>query len=183
MLLLISGCRPHAEPVTVAVIDLTRQFDRADKRPAVGFQIATYSTGGIARPAIVAPVPGRFTCDLSLPRRGVFHTYAALADPPPGAPSPSARLRIGISDDRVYEALTEATLAPGARGWIEITADLSGYAGWKWSLFYRPDRITWRLVLAADPLEGVPTVVWGSPEVATDTRSAREYAARHPRAR
>jgi hypothetical protein len=183
MLLLISGCHPHAAPVTVAVIDLTRQFDRAEKRPAAGFQIATYSTGGVARPAIVAPVPSRFTCALSLPQHGVFRAYATLADPTPGALASSARLRIGISDDRVYEGLAEATLAPGARGWMDIKADLSGYAGWKWSLFYRPDRITWRLVLAADPLEGAPTLVWGSPEIATDTRSAREYIARYPGAR
>lgn len=184
MLFLISDCRPHDDPVAVSVIDLIRQFDRAEKRPAAGFQIAVYSVGGIAHPAIFAPVPSRFTCALPLPRSGMFHAYVALADPPPGAPAAPARIRIGISDHRVYEGLTEAMLTPGARGWIDIRADLSGYAGWKWSLFYRPDLVTWRLVLAADSMGGAPaTAVWGLPEVLTDTQSAREYAARRQRVR
>jgi hypothetical protein len=185
MLFLLADCRPHDDPVAVSVVDLIREFDRAEKRPPAGFQIALYSAGGIAYPAILAPVPSRLTCALPLPRRGMFHAYVALADPPPGASASPARIRIGISDDRVYEGLTEAILTPGARRWIDIRADLSGYAGWKWSLFYRPDQVTtWRLVLAADSMGGAPaTAVWGLPEVLTDTQSAREYAARRQRVR
>jgi hypothetical protein len=58
------------------------------------------------------------------------------------------------------------------------------YAGWKWSLFYRPDRIVWRLVLAADAVDNAPpTVLWGEPQVETDMSSAREYIARRQRNR
>jgi hypothetical protein len=74
--------------------------------------------------------------------------------------------------------------APGAREWTDLRVDLSAYAGWKWSLFYRPDRIVWRLVLAADAVDnGTATVLWGEPRVETDTESAREYVARRRRMR
>jgi hypothetical protein len=125
----------------------------------------------------VAPVPSRFTCALPLPRRGRFHAFLALAAPA-GAPEASARFRIGISDGRVYEGLTEKVLTTGADRWIDIETDLSAYAGWKWSLFYRPDRITWRLVLAADALSGAPSAVWGQPEILSDSPAAREYLVR-----
>ena len=87
LLFLISGCRPPDARLAVSVVDLTRQCDRGEKRPATGFHVTAYSLGGITHPAIVAPVPSRFTCALRLPRRGVFHAYAALADPSPDAPA------------------------------------------------------------------------------------------------
>jgi hypothetical protein len=80
--------------------------------------------------------------------------------------------------------VTELILPSGTPTWREIRADLSAYAGWKWSLFYRPDRITWRVVLAADALDATPaTILWASPEIVTDTTSAREYATRRQRLR
>lgn len=89
------------------------------------------------------------------------------------------RVRVGVSDDRIYEGLTEAVLTPGAPHWVDIRADLSAYAGWKWSVFYHPDRTTWRIVLASDPIGGTPaTVMWGTPQLLTDTGSALEYASR-----
>jgi hypothetical protein len=159
-------------------------MDRADKRPAGGFLIAMQQVNGRSRPTIAASVPSRLTLALPLPRRGVFHALVALADGPPGAPAAPVRLRVGVSDHRIYEGVTELILTPGTRTWIDLRADLSAYAGWKWSLFYRPDRITWRIVLAADATENVPaTVFWGAPEIVTDTDSAREYTARRQRLR
>ena len=129
-------------------------------------------------------MPSRLTLALPLPRRGVFHARVALAEPQPGARPAAVRIRVGVSDHRIYEGLTELTLAPGERTWVDVRADLSPYAGWKWSLFYRPDRITWRVVLAADATENVPaTVLWASPEIVTDTKSAREYSARRQKLR
>ncbi|HTL43787.1 MAG TPA: hypothetical protein VL262_05560, partial [Vicinamibacterales bacterium] len=57
--------------------------------------------------------------------------------------------------------------------------DLSAYAGWKWSLFYHPDRIAWRLILSADAVDGVPGAgVWGAPRVMTTPDGEMEYRER-----
>ena len=159
-------------------------MDRADKRPPAGFSLTDYRIGNAAHPAIAAAVPSRLTISLPLPRRGVFHAFAALADDAAVPRTAGVRLRIGVSDQRSSEGLTDLVLTAGSRTWAEIRVDLSAYAGWKWSLFYRPDRIVWRLVLAADTTDGVPaTVLWGAPEIVTDSESAREYVARRQRLR
>jgi len=182
--ILLCGCRSSTPLAPVRVVDLIHEMDRADKRPAGGFAIAMQQVDGVARPPIAATVPSRLTLALPLPRHGVFHAFVTLADGPAVAMAAPVRLRVGVSDHRTYEGVTELILAPGTRTWIDLRADLSAYAGWKWSLFYRPDRITWRIVLAADATENVPvTVLWGAPEIVTDTESAREYTARRQRLR
>lgn len=91
------------------------------------------------------------------------------------------RVRIGVSDARIYEELAAATVTESS-GWSTITADLSAYAGWKFSLFYRPDRQIWRVNLSADAIGGVPgRVAWGVPEIVTGTGDALEYAERRLR--
>ena len=172
------GCSHPRGATTVAAVDLTRIFNRAEKRPASGFDVSSYEVAGIPRPAIVAPVPSRAIWPLPLPHRGSFRAFVAAAGPS-GAPVGPVRVRVGISDDRIYEGLAEAVLTPGAPHWVEIRADLSAYAGWKWSVFYHPDRTTWRIVLASDPMGGTPaTVMWGTPQILTDPDSALEYASR-----
>jgi hypothetical protein len=92
-----------------------------------------------------------------------------------------SRVRIGVSDARIYEELAAATVTDGG-GWSTITADLSAYAGWKFSLFYRPDGQTWRVNLSTDAIGGIPgRVAWGEPEIVTDTADALEYARRRVR--
>jgi hypothetical protein len=168
----------------VRVVNLLREMDRADQRPPAGFSLIDYRIDDFAHPAIAAVVPSRLTVPLPLPRHGVFHAFVALGDGPADAHTTGVRLRIGVSDHRIYEGLRELVLTPDSRGWSEIRVDLSAYAGWKWSLFYRPERIVWRLVLAADTIDGSPaTVLWGSPEIITDGQSAREYMARRQRLR
>jgi hypothetical protein len=86
-----------------------------------------------------------------------------------------------VSDARIYEGLAEATLTPGS-GWSTITADLSAYAGWKFSVFYRPERLAWRVNLSADAIAGAPAqVAWGSPEIVATTADALEYMKRRAR--
>jgi len=183
-LLLDGGCRSSPSGPPVAVVDLAREFDNAEKRPPGAFVMTEYRRDEVSRPAMSAAVPSRLTVRLRLPRHGVFHAAVGLADPPTGIQRGGARLRVGISDDRTYEPLTQVVLPPDARGWTDLRADLSAYAGWKWSLFYRPDRIVWRLVLAADAIDTAPAaVLWGEPQIETDTASAREYAARRQRMR
>lgn len=181
---LLGGCRSSPPAAPVRVVDLLRELARADQRPPGAFTLTTYSADDVSHPAIAATVPSRLTISLPLPRHGVFHAFVSLGEAPATAQNGAAHLRVGISDDRVYEGLTETDLVPGTRGWMELRADLSAYAGWKWSVFYRPDRITWRIVLAADRLStGSATVLWGEPEIDTDARSAREYIARRRRLR
>jgi hypothetical protein len=183
VVILVAGCR-HVENTPVRVVNLIRELDRAELRPANGFEIATRDVGGTSYPSIVVPVPSRLTVPLPLPRRGVLRAFASLEPPAPGVPPVPVRLRVGVSDNRIYERLTDVVLSPGDRGWVGVQTDLSAYAGWKWSLFYHPDRIMWHVVLAADAIAGVPArAVWGSPEIVTDNESAKEYSARRQRLR
>lgn len=178
-----SGGNPSTDAVPVRVVDLIEEVDLAEKRPPEGHvAVTTYHAGGETRPAIAVPVPNRITWSFPLPHSGVLRAYAAVDDGDGGTLPPPVRFRIGISDNRLYEGLTEITVTPEQRGWTELRVDLSAYAGWKWSLFYRPDRKIWRLVLAADAIEHRPwRAAWGSPEIVTDTRSAREFVARRHR--
>lgn len=181
---LLCGCRSPSPGATVRVVDLLRELDKAERRPPAGFALTGYRTAGVSRPAIAAAVPSRLIVRLPLPRHGVFHAYVALAEPAAGGAPTGARLRVGVSDERTYEGVTELVLPPDRRGWTELRADLSAYAGWKWSVFYRPDRVIWRLVLAVDAVQGGPaTALWGEPQIETDARSAREYTARRQRMR
>lgn len=178
VVILFAGCR-HVENAPVSAVNLLRELDRAEKRPPTGFDITTRGIDGTAHPSIVVPVPSRLTIPLPLPRHGTLRAFVSLEQSPPGAPVGPIRLRVGVSDDRIYEQLTEIVLSPQDRQWVRVESDLSAYAGWKWSLFYHPDRISWHLVLAADAIGGVPArAVWGSPEIVTDSESAKEYAVR-----
>lgn len=172
--IVVCGCAPSTPSAPVRAVDIIRELDYAEKRPPAGFTITTWEADGVTRPALAAVVPSRLTLALPLPRRAALQAHVASADS-----SAPVRLRVGISDDRVYEGLAQLILPPGPRRWTGLRVDLSAYAGWKWSLFYRPDRTTWHLVLATDAVEGgAGTVLWGAPEIVTDQGSAREYAIR-----
>src|SRR5688572_11344452 len=131
MAIVLCGCRSSTPLAPVRVVDLIHEMDRAEKRPPGGFVIAMQQVDGVARPVIAAAVPSRLTLALPLPKHGVFHALVALADEPPGARAAPVRLRIGVSDHRIYEGVTELILTPGTRTWIDLRADLSAYAGWK----------------------------------------------------
>lgn len=179
LVLAVAACRrPTGE---IQVVDLIREFDRAEKRPPEGSQVTTYSAGGVDRPSLLVPAPSRVIWPLPLPQRGRFRAFAALDGR--GNPAAAIRLRVGISDHRIYEGLAQQTITAAQPGWVAVGADLSAYAGFKWSLFYRPDRVTWRLVLSADLIEGGGAAVWGSPEIVTDAPAAKEYVTRRQHAR
>ena len=173
-----AGCSQSLRAPSVTAVDFLRTLPRAEKRPPTGFAVSSYEIGGVHHGVIVAAAPSRAIWSLPVPRRSYFRAFVAArttSEPTAGA----VRVRIGISDDRIYEGLAEAVLTPDAGRWSEIHADLSAYAGWKWSVFYHPDRITWRIVLAADPMGTAPaTVMWGAPQILTDSESALEYASR-----
>ena len=92
----------------------------------------------------------------------------------------SVALRVGISDNRIYNTIVEPTIATaGPDSWTLVDADLSLYAGRKWSLFYRPDETKWRIIIGTHVVSGsVPTVYLGAPALMTDVEGAREYLRR-----
>jgi hypothetical protein len=148
--------------------DLINELPRAECRPAAACQVLTGPDGH----AIRVPSPSRITWILELPHQGRFDSTIATVS---GAP---VRFRLGVADNRTYEPLAQVTVmkADGAR---PFSVDLSAYAGWKWSLFYHPDRIAWRLILSADAVDGVPGAgVWGAPRVMTTPDGEMEYRER-----
>ncbi|MGH9309315.1 MAG: hypothetical protein ACRD1U_08080 [Vicinamibacterales bacterium] len=174
--IVVAGCARSGDSPPVSVVDLLHEFERAEQRPPASFTRTSIVAAGLVRPSMVAPAHSRATWDLPLPRHGMLRAF--LAVDPAAPPAAAVRFRVGVSDHRIYEALAHRIVHP-ANGWVEFHADLSAYAGFKWSLFYRPDRTIWRLVLATDPAAGGGAPgVWGSPEIVTDRRSAREYVAR-----
>lgn len=180
VVILCAACR-HVDNAPVPVVNLLREVDNAEKRPVNGFEIMTREIDGQVRPSIVVPVPSRLTIPLPLPRRGVLRAFASID---PDSSAAAVRLRIGVSDNRIYERLTDVDLSPGDRRWIPVRTDLSAYAGWKWSLFYHPERVVWHVVLAADAIGGAATrAILGSPEIVTDRESAKEYTERRQRFR
>lgn len=159
------------------MIDLIRSFGDAEKRPVSGlFVLDQHTLSRTMRASIGVPVPSRVIWTTPVPRKATLNLLAGVA----ASDSPSAvRFRIGVSDHRVYEALFERTLTAdrGAdSGWAHVAVDLSPYAGRQWSIFYRPDRVEWRLVLSTDAIEGTGTrAVWGEPGIDTDLGSARRF--------
>jgi hypothetical protein len=165
-------------------VDLVRDFRDAEARPSrAAFDVADVEVGGQSEPAIRTNAPSRLIYVLPVPRRSTFAARVALESGSDGAPPPPLRFRIGVSDDRIYEQLASVVLTPGAQtGWTDLRASLSAYAGWQWSIFYRPERRRWRLVLSIDAVSGVPgRGVWGAPRIDGDRAAAREHVARAAR--
>jgi hypothetical protein len=168
------ACRPSAAPEPVPVVDFIKEFHRADSRPAGSFEVAAHLAGGTALPSIVGPAPSRIIWVLPVPRSSTFRAQIAAIGTP-------VRARIGVSDARIYEQLAEVTVEPGA-GWSTLEADLSAYAGWKFSLFYRPDGRQWRLNLSVDAPAGIlGRIAVGSPGIVASRADALEYAKRKAR--
>ena len=75
--------------------------------------------------------------------------------------------RVGISDGRSYDQPFLLKVEPESNGtvvWHAVDIDLSGYAGWQWSLFYRPSEITWRINFSVDLSPG-GTLAWSRPSI------------------
>ncbi|MEZ5316794.1 MAG: hypothetical protein R2752_05285 [Vicinamibacterales bacterium] len=147
----------------VPVEDLTRDLVRAERRaagdPDVAIRMGLAGPAGDRRLALIADAPARITWRRRLPERAAIVTAVWLES---GA---GAIARVGIADDRTYEVLARVELHEhGVRAWQPLVVDLGGYAGWQWSLFYRPGDTEWRLVFSVDASPG-GTIAWGGVEI------------------
>jgi hypothetical protein len=178
LLSIVSGCA--RDPTQLVAVNLIDRLSAADRRPSEqAFDVVGHQADGRELAAIRAVVPSRLTIPMVMPRRAVFRAEVALT----GTPPVPVRFRIGVSDDRIYESLAEVTIQPEAgAAWTSVSADLSAYAGRKWSVFYQPDGRTWRLVLAADAAAGQPGVaIWGRPRIEASADDVKQYLTRATR--
>jgi hypothetical protein len=134
-----------------------RELSGARIQPAATAEVAhlgDVADAGGAVPALLVASPARLTWAVRFPAHAELDASVALVSAEGTAPPSAANVtvRVGISDARAYEELFRLSLTPGpAVAWQPVRVDLGAYSGWKWSLFYRPSRITWQLIVAADP--------------------------------
>ncbi|MGH9411675.1 MAG: hypothetical protein ACRD1V_19745 [Vicinamibacterales bacterium] len=155
------------------MVDLVTEFAHAEARPSGAYSVAFHDAAGTTLAAIVGPAPGRIIWTLPVPREARFRMRVAVE-------GGTVRVRLGVSDTRVYEPLAARTVTPGAP-WSDFAADLSEYAGMKFSLFYHPDARLWRINLTADALDTAATVAYALPQIAAPMSEAAEYARRSAR--
>jgi hypothetical protein len=182
VLLLLSasaGCRPDRDRTPLRAVDLIFHFKDAHRRPLGGtFEIREHTFAGRSRASLIVPGGSRIGWKLFVPHRARLVVYAGVPDTTGPA---VAAFRLGISDGRKYETLTEqhVSTAETAGGWVPVSADLSPFAGRKFSLFYRPDAQKWEIIVGTHVVSGSPGfVVLGEPGIETDTDAAREYRQR-----
>ena len=142
--------------------------------PDRAFRVEDVAVGGAVRRAVLADPPSRITWRVKLPPHATLRVFAAM---PPHAwegRGDGVTFRVGISDGRVYESLARVHVdpahVPADRRWVPIEVDLGRYGGRQFSVFYRPWRITWALVLATEGRDGQgatagEAAVWGEPTI------------------
>ncbi|MEO8483117.1 MAG: hypothetical protein ABI634_12965 [Acidobacteriota bacterium] len=128
----------------------------AEIRPAVrppdAVQVTDVSVAGETRRSLSVIVPSRVIIRERVPLRAVFTTALAVDDRAGHEAGAGIAFSLGISDGRIYEPLLQRTILAGeSASWQPVRVDLRHYAGWQWSLFYRPSAITWQFVLNSYP--------------------------------
>jgi hypothetical protein len=141
-------------------IDLLHELPVAEQRsggPPGALQTAIHidivTVDGSTRPALLTRAPARVTWSVRFAgNHPILRTAVALVPEDGGTVASGASARIGIVGGRSYTELVRLMPgANGASGWKPIEIDLSNYAGWRWSLFFQPYRMTWKIIFGADP--------------------------------
>ena len=134
------------------VIDLVDRVAGAERRPtSAAGTVLDVDIGGDSRRALGVPAVSRIIWTVrGIPARSELRTAVAIQ---PQAVEPfegAVVFRIGMSDGRTYEEIFSRRIGPGAsadtRRWTPVVVDLSRYGGWQWSVFYRPDTLTWQVI-------------------------------------
>ncbi len=156
-------------------LDLGRLLDQAECRPRdASFGVTDVVHGDDVQSALIVPATSRITWEVAVPDRAVLRTGAAL--PADGWTDGVGEVlfRIGVADSRVYEELHQERIPagpPSTRRWTPITVDLARYGGFKWSLFYRPRSIRWKVTFNAGvtgrgtPGASAERVLWMRPMI------------------
>lgn len=155
----VIGCR-DGDPAAPLPRDLIREVSSAVIQPAPVPEVVRQgevTIGGISTPALILTSPARLTWPVRLPERAELHASVTLVSDPARTFPAGVTIRIGFADDRAFEELMRLPVTPGA--WQPMRVDLSAYSGWKWSIFFQPSRITWKLIVATDPTPG-GSVAW-----------------------
>jgi hypothetical protein len=159
---IVAGC--GASPPSIDLVAVLPAAERRALGPAdVAIRATMVSRDGANRPALVTDAPARVIFAVNMPARARFRSAVALQS----AAGTGVTVRMGIADARAYDELLRVGVQPAPTGvdpWTPIDVDLGAYSGWQWSIFYRPARITWKLVLNADATPG-GSVVWLNPIV------------------
>ena len=172
----ICSCGGAANRTLTPVVDLLDTLDQAERRPfGAAFDVAPVTLRGETHRAVAPPGASRITWDLHLPDRAVFQVLVALKEEAWTTEGDGVYFRISIAEGRTQEDLLARVVnpygQPDDRRWIPLTVDLGGHSGFKWSLFYHPRRLLWRIGLHTNA--GVPGSVdtrgdmplWAEPRI------------------
>lgn len=162
----------------VPVNDLLDSLAQAERRPAgAAFDVAPMTLNGESHRAVATPGASRITWELRLPDRAVLHVMVALRPEAWTVEGDGVLFRIGIAEGRTHEDVVTRLVnpfgQPDDRRWIPLSVDLGPYSGFKWSLFYQPRRLLWRIVFntnaglpgSTDQRGDLP--LWGEPRLLT----------------
>ena len=166
-----TACGRASQPVR---IDLLSLLSTAEKKPPTRdpkvVAVQDVDVDGGRKPAVIVPQPSRIVWTVRIPRRAVLTARIGMLPDRSGKYDGDASFRFGVSGGRLYEKLFERTLNPrdeaADRVMIPVSVDLGAYAGWQWSLFYRPSETSWGLVFSVDHSGSSVTPVWVQPTVA-----------------
>lgn len=162
--------------------DLIDSLGTAERRPSAAvFDVSPVTINGESIRAVATPAASRITWELRLPDRARLEVAVALKPEAWTVAGDGVLFRVGIAEGRTHEDIVTRVVNPYGRPedrrWIPISVDLGGHSGFKWSLFYHPRVILWRIVLntsAANPasaehLGDLP--LWGEPKLLGNGRS------------
>jgi hypothetical protein len=170
----VSACRRGLPPpCCINLLDAVASAEiRPIVRPPDAIQVIDAAVGGTERRSLSVIVPSRVSLRLRVPTHAVFHTALAVDAPAGHQAGAGIAFSAGISDGRTYEPLMERTILAGdAASWQPVQVDLRRYAGWQWSLFYRPSSIAWEIVLnsyGTGPGAERLRALWAEPAITGD---------------
>ena len=167
------ACGQSGPTPRVRHVDLLASLATAEKRPQGGVFTATIVTlDGKTQPVLEVPASSRVVWSERMPDDAVLRTAVGSSESLREAGGGVAVFRIGVSDERSYDALatTEVGLGPADR-WQPVSIDLSKYGGFKLSLFYHPRSKTWNIIFSTI-VQGLPraaspadTLYWARPVI------------------